>query len=545
VRELHARALNGVRAGLLPLLLVAGIAGPAGTSSAGSLAKSACSLPDRYLVRIARGTDPQRSGDLQLVPRGQDFVGAGFPHAGPNDHLQDVPLLLYGPGVIQPGRVVERPVTSADIAPTAARLAGFDLSGVDGVPLEEALVPGAPAPTLIVTMVWDGAGHVVLDEYRRAWPELRALKREGTWYSHATVGSSPSTSAAIHATIGTGTYPRRHGLVGNALRVGGRIADPWDEGPAYLIEPALADRYDAANGNAPLVGMVGSSPIQLALIGHGSMWEGGDADIAALKQVGGPGDSRLSWGLPPNSSPFYAFPDYVNELPPISSYFGYADALDGRKDGRWLGEPIGSLRGGFDTPARVPFETRAMEEIIRREAFGDDAVPDLFSVNYKLIDFVGHEWSMNSPQMRHAVRAQDEELPRLVELLDQEVGPGRWVLILTADHGHTPDPRVSGAWRINDREIAARITATFDDGDARRVVQQVQPTQVFVNEAELRQNGAGLKAVAAMLGRLTRAQTAVGGTRPPPGTAGARVFSSVFPSGLLARLPCLPDDGTG
>jgi hypothetical protein len=41
------------------------------------------------------------------------------------------------------------------------------------------------------------------------------------------------------------------------------------------------------------------------------------------------------------------------------------------------------------------------------------------------------------------------------------------------------------------------INATFDtDGDDTRIVQLVQPTQIFVNEVELRQNGFTLEDVA-------------------------------------------------
>jgi arylsulfatase A-like enzyme len=96
----------------------------------------------------------------------------------------------------------------------------------------------------VITLVWDGGGRGVLDEWPDGWPNLRRLIGEGTWYERVTVGSSPSTSAPIHATIGTGTFPKRHGLIENAQ-------------------------------------------VQLGLLGHGSTWGGGDRDIAVLKRVAG------------------------------------------------------------------------------------------------------------------------------------------------------------------------------------------------------------------------------------------------------------------
>jgi predicted AlkP superfamily pyrophosphatase or phosphodiesterase len=134
----------------------------------------------------------------------------------------------------------------------------------------------------------------------------------------------------------------------------------------------------------------------------------------------------------------------VNDVPFIIEHHRYADVLAGRADEEWLGEPIELLRNGFDTPARIPFQTRLVEEVVRREGFGRDEVPDLHYLNYKLMDFVGHRWILHSRQMHHTIREQDAELPQIVELLDDEVGRGEWVLIPTADHGSQPDPVAVG-----------------------------------------------------------------------------------------------------
>jgi len=560
VRELHARAL--IARTLFVFLLVAvsctpagpraspspagtGPAGPSPTPPSappsvelarGPLARAACALPHRHLLRVWRGYDPRRSGVLQIVPREPNIVGPGFPHAGVADHLQDVPLLLYGPEVIESGRTVRRAVTVADVAPTIAELIGFDLPQADGTPLREALAQDSEPPRLVVTLVWDGGGRVVLDEWMDAWPNLRRLIRKGTWYEHASVGSSPSTSAPIHATIGTGAFPRRHGLIGNALRIAGRIADPWDEGPAYLALPSLADLYDAANGNAPLVGLIGSATVQLGLIGHGAMWEGGDRDIAVLKRRRGYENPDGFWGVAATSRRYFSTPGYVNRLPFLTAYQRSADLLDGRSDGAWMGASIEGLRNGYDTPARIPFESRVVEEVVHREGFGGDDVPDLLYLNYKLIDYVGHRWSLHSPQMRQTVQTQDAELPGLARVLDEEVGRGRWVLILTADHGSQPDPTRLGGRRIDITGIEAHIRSRFDDGDGEPLVDQVQTTQVFLDPEELAQNGHTLEQVAASLARLTAADIAA-----PPGSSGQRVFAAVFPSELMPHLACLPE----
>ena len=56
------------------------------------LADAACAIPHQQLLRIWRGTDPERSGQIVFVPQEPNFVGTNFPHSGPWNYLQDVPL---------------------------------------------------------------------------------------------------------------------------------------------------------------------------------------------------------------------------------------------------------------------------------------------------------------------------------------------------------------------------------------------------------------------------------------------------------------------
>lgn len=528
---------------------------PAGSQEADleeRLRTKACRVPLELLVRAAHGHRADRSGDIDILPAEPDFVGhGGLPHSGPWDYVGKVPMLWYGPGYIRAQGSVPRTVTLADIAPTQGALVRYPFAAPDGELMHEALVPEAERPDepprLVVVVVWDGAGRNVLSTWPNAWPELTKLIDGGTWYEHAEVGSSPPSTAQIHATIGTGAFSKHHGLVAHQFRIGNRLATPWEAGPAYLMLPTFADLYDRANGNRPLVGTLATVAIQLGMMGHGSFWGGGDQDIAVLRELEGAatlGAEGLSWNLTKPVQPYYRVPSYVNDLPPITEYYDEVDLLDGRADGMWheLHLSEANVEEALRTPARIPWQTRLVQEVIDREGFGADDTPDLLFVNYKLIDEVGHQDSMNSVQMRDSVRSQDADLPELVDMLNDQVGEGRWVMALTADHGHTPDPTVTDATVISPILVADAIQARFDhDGDDVRIVEFTQPTHVFIDRDELREQGATLEEVAAYLLTLTKGQLQSPDFPAPLGVEDEPAFLAAYPSAMLEDLPCVQD----
>jgi hypothetical protein len=512
----------------------------------GSPQELACSIPHEWLLRTWRGWRDDRGAEIQILPKEFDFVGSGLPHVGPWPYVQDVPLFWYGPGHIQARGVVDRPVTVAGIAPTQAKLLDFGgYHAPDGVPMDEAITAGQQPPKLIVTMIWDAGGMDVLNEHPSAWPYLKSLIPKGTWYAHASVGSSPTSTAQIHATIGTGAFPDHHGIIAHRLRIGGEITTPWAEGPQWLVDPTLADVYDRAMGNTPVVGELATVSIHLGMLGHGSMWGGGDKDVAVIREVANSetlGEETFQWNLSPVLSQYFEFPKYVNDVPGFEDDVQAVDAADGKIDGEWRNNDIDQLLQGFDTPARIPYQTRVLEEIVKREGFGADDVPDLLFVNYKEIDYISHVWSMNSPEMGDAVAAQDVALRQFVDFLNQQVGEGNWAMVLTADHGAMISPKVSGGFQISSTPIVAGINQAFDhDGDSTHIVELVQPTQIFVDTDELRQNGYTLAQVSDWIMGLTESDVAGAGVYVDPEHANDTVFQAAYPSSIMRNLPCLPE----
>ncbi|HYZ12909.1 MAG TPA: alkaline phosphatase family protein [Actinomycetota bacterium] len=509
-----------------------------------SLAGDACRTIDRdVLLRTWRGVRLDRSGDVQIIPIEPNFVSGGLTHATPFDYTQEVPVFLYGPGFVRPG-TYDAPITLADVAPTTAALLKFPFVAPDGAAQTQALLPDdeRDLPRLVVTLIWDSGGTNVLERWPDSWPYLASLVPHGAWFTNATVGASPSNTPIGHATIGTGAFPVHNGFVDEYMRVNGFLQKPNANGPAFLLEPTLADLYDRAMGNRPKVGAIATLAAHVMMMSHGSQWGGADRDLAVTreKEFGETaGAESVQWNLTSGMAPFYELPSYVNDLPPLSRYVEEVDRADGARDGMWRGNSIEQLSNGFDTPARTPFQQALVERLVERERFGVDDVPDLLYVNYKAIDTIGHLFSADGIEMSDAVATQDAALERFVEFLDRTVGRGEWVMVLAADHGTQPDPEVSGAFQIDVAKLETGLSDAFDDGDDVAVVERVRPSEIWLDRDELRDNGHTLADVSQWLLELTQADTFKNQNVPDPGHENERVFAAALPSSILAALPCV------
>jgi len=456
-----------------------------------------CDVPLRILEKVLDGYVPGRSGDVLAVE--ETTAQFNTRHSSPHPYTQDVPVVLYGPGYIRQGVTPETEVTVADLAPTYAELLGYTAwsESRDGKVLEEALLPAARrngTPKLIFTLVWDGGGDNVLEQWPDSWPHLKKLLKRSTSYPNATVGSTPSITPSIHATIGTGTFPATHGIPDTRIRVKGEMLDAWEgTSPQRLRVKTLGDLWDAANGNAPLVGMMARDAWHLGMIGHGAYLPEGDNDLAAMDDFGGI-EFRTN-------EKFYSLPDYLLGTEGLEEAVAEVDGRDGEADQRWLGNPILSYDAQVRyTPAWSIYQTQRLVQVLEAEGYGQDDVADLFYANYKAIDLAGHTWNMIEPEVKENVEESDRQLAALIKELDRLVGKNEYVLALTADHGMTPLPGSVKNWSINMREMSADIERKFDTTTPNiPLLLSNRGYQLMLNQNELKRNSVSAEDVGKFL----------------------------------------------
>jgi arylsulfatase A-like enzyme len=497
-----------------------------------------CAFPDEWLARIQRGHQEGRSGEISLLPRQPAYMASGaggWSHSGPWDYLQEVPLVFYGPGVLEPQEVA-RPVTLADVAPTQAALvhASFDSDGraLDEVATLEASDLTRRRPRLILTVVWDGGGWNGLDEFPDAWPNLKRLMEDGVSYTEATVGSSPSVTPSVHTTLGTGVFPRRHGITGIPVRgASGDVQDSFQKGESasYIEVPTFAERWDEQSANEAAVGMVAYEPWHLGMIGWGAERPGGDKDDAVWLDI-----DTNEWITNPD---FYSLPDAITDTGGLGRDLGELDAADGQVDGDW-GERtdfISDRAHWEETPAFITYHGRALRNLIAQDGYGEDDVTDFLFTNFKQIDRVAHYFSMHADEVRESIVVSDEELGRTIDFLDEEVGRGRYVVVVTADHGMQPDETVTGGYGINPTALEEDIRAEFGD-----VLRGIWPTEAFVFPGKMEEEGVTVEEIARFIGDYR-----LGDNVDEDGAGGSfddqdRLFELAVPSDLLTTTDCGP-----
>jgi hypothetical protein len=455
------------------------------------------------LELVRRAYHPSRSGDLQLLltPGSTSNYAQESTSLLPRDprsshamvwnYLERVPIAVYAPSIVEPSDNTDR-VTLADLAPTAAHLMGFDgFEPADGVPLPGIPRPATP-PKVVVTFVIDGGGWNVLHQWPNAWPNLQRLMRAGAVYRNATMGSFPAVTACAHATIGTGAFPRTHGITGHNVRNGRRpvkaYGEPGKADPSFILVPTLADRWTEETEGAAWVGEIGYQIWHVGMLGRGGR-PLGDKPVAVYW------DERKTGSWQSQNPERYRLPKVV---PPLSALEQHQKAYaDPGIDDRYQRFAPG-LRSVCCTPPIIRYQGDLIEATLQSEDVGRHDATDLLFVNYKSPDYTGHVYNMLSLRERFALAATDEQLGRLADHLDANFAPGEFALIVTADHGQCPTVETMDGVRVDPIQLQEDIDREFGD-TVFKIVTSVAPSEVYLNHKALWDSGVRRDDIAAFL----------------------------------------------
>jgi hypothetical protein len=507
-----------------------------------ALEASASDLGAEYLELVTRAYHPERSGDLQLLVT--PYSSANYPQESlnlfPNDprsshavvwmYGERVPIVVWAPGLVEAQDHDER-VTLADLAPTTARMIGFDeFAAADGAPLP-GITAGTP-PRVVVTFVIDGGGWNVLQKWPDAWPNLRRLMGEGATYRNALTGSFPAVTASAHATIGTGAFPRTHGITGHNVRRGGRPVKAWGEAgridPSFLLEPTLADRWTERTADEAWVGELGYQVWHVGMLGRGGRPRG-------ELPVGVYWDEQAGGAWTPHNPDLYRLPNAVPDPERLDALTAeYQPPPDSPYD-RWI-RSEGKQMCCF--PPVVRYQGELIEATLDSEPIGDDEVSGLLYLNFKAPDYAGHVYNMDDDRQAEVLASVDVEIGLLAGQLLERFGPGGVALLITADHGQCPTIDENGGVRIDPIQLEQDLEREFGSS-VFDLVQNVAPSEIYLSPKALADAGFTAEDVAAFLADYRYGENL--GPYLRPGAVArdrldAKAFAAVLPTTFIADL---------
>lgn len=456
-----------------------------------SPARPAQDLREQWLAMFARGYFPGRSGQVFVVPKEGDVITSSDPlyrfmHGSPWDYDTRIPILFHGAPFIRAGSH-RAPAKQQDIAPTISRLIGAPaIPTFTGSVLTDALAASTNRPRVVSVIVLDAMKAGYFDQYAEVMPTLSRLRREGAWFAEARTTVLPTVTGVGHATIGTGSDPRIHGITVNSLfnRVTGKMQEAYNAlDTQELMALTLADNWNlATDGKAVIIGQGGAIRATAGLVGRGACLVGARKVIAASY-----GGADGGWETNPTC---YVMP------PALKNFIGRR--VWEAAGGKWMGHDIASASKFRASALFQRFEAEALIAVVEESAVGSDAVTDLVFVNMKGPDYTAHAHGPDSPEQRETLAELDRQIAAYLAMIEKKAGANGAVTVITADHGTPAEPKPGR--RFHPEDIVPLINKRFDPEG--RIVQyygDAANNQLHLDTARIQSLGFTLKDVATFL----------------------------------------------
>jgi hypothetical protein len=454
-----------------------------------AVVQSPPALREQWLEMFARGYFPGRSGQVFVVPKDNEFVTYRDPlyrfmHGSPHDYDTHIPLLFHGAAFVTAG-VYSQPATQQDIAPTIGEIIGAPWSATyTGRVLTEAMRARTARPRIVTVIVVDAMRADYFDTHAAVLPTLTRLRREGAWFAETRATTVPTVTGVGHANIGTGSDPRMHGITVNQIfnRITGKPQEAYDRlDTRELMTPTLADLWNlATDGHAVIIGQGGAIRATAGLVGHG-------ACLLSARKVFGASYGGADGGWETN-------PECYTMPPALTRFVGRK--VWEAAGGTWLGHDIASASKFRASALFQKYEAEALRAVVEESPAGADEVTDLILVNLKGPDYTAHAYGPDSKELRETLIELDRQMAAYLALIDEKAGPGRSLLVMSADHGTPSEP----TRRMYSDEIIAALNKKFDP-QGRFIQHYADPAnnQLHIDVARLKSLGFSLKDVAQFL----------------------------------------------
>jgi predicted AlkP superfamily pyrophosphatase or phosphodiesterase len=315
--------------------------------------------------------------------------------------------------------------------------------------------PDQVKPALVMLVVVDQLRATLLDRYDDLFTGgFRRLRDQGYSYVNASQAHANTETAVGHATLSTGVYPSRHGIVANAWYEKGdnqwviveNIDDPtvkivgFEQGhgysPVQLKRSGLAEWVTAADRKSIVASVSGKNRGAIQPAAHSrngyvywfdpaagryvtsTYYRNADPDWVARFNTttlqAHLADTVWNFLAPASAMP-RSNPDTSGiEGNGTSTFFPHRFSVEGNPAAFWswwVGTPLQDV-------ATLQLARAAVTEL----KLGSDASPDFLNVSLSATDYVGHGYGPLSREQMDNLLRLDRELGQFFDFLDSTVG---------------------------------------------------------------------------------------------------------------------------
>ena len=274
-------------------------------------------------------------------------------------------------------------------------------------------------PKLVVGLVvdqmrWDYL-YYYYNQYRT--DGLRRLVDQGFSFENTLINYLPAVTAVGHSSIYTGSVPAFTGIVSNNFYLHGKWTYCCDDSSVKTVgantdEGKMSPRNLLASGLGDMLKM--ATDCKAKVIGISIK------NRAAILPAGHSGDAAYWWDTA--AGHFITSSYYMNQLP---EWVKAANKKIATKPGTNVITSVAGVTKTF----------QMAEAAIDAEQLGQDSVTDLLAISVSSTDAIGHTYGTRGQKNHDVYMELDRQLAQFMNLLDEKVGKGQWLMFLTADHG--------------------------------------------------------------------------------------------------------------
>lgn len=275
-------------------------------------------------------------------------------------------------------------------------------------------------------MRWDYL-YRFYDEYTTGG--FRRMLDEGFTCENCQINYIPSVTAIGHTSIFTGSVPSIHGIAGNNFMIDGQMVYCTEDKTVSTVgSDTKAGQMSPRNMLATTIGdeLKTATNWQAKVIGVSFK------DRAAILPAGHSADA--AYWFDKKALCFISSTYYMQELPKwVKTY-----------NDRISGEIKQLAKKGKDTPVidLIQYEPYGNEitvglakAAIKNERLGQGKTTDMLTLSFSCPDITGHRYGTHHEKTHAQYIELDKQLAEFFRYLDDNVGKGKYLVFLSADHG--------------------------------------------------------------------------------------------------------------